>query len=424
MADKIVGPNQGVAMSDGNGGTEGTSGNQQQGGGNSTPGAVTGTSGTSGTSGPGASTSSTSSGTSGTSDCPDCELVEGAVQAYLALSGLTLTYEALVELYVENKLGFGVDGKTLKKKYKEDNPDADPDQVDLLVDQQMQACIDSFNEDGSNAKIELQKKYDDLKSSMAEAKKSMGSLFKEAAKTVAEAAMPTTIGLGAPNPLSIALKLYNGVTKLKRILDAVFGATALFMTTAKALGLDGTDGYKDVMSAIASPLRDVQNLISKKESDADYQENLAMEDYLQNAKENWEWGANNNVSYEDVEDWGKTGFGLRTGSIKINLWPMEPNDRADVQEIYNIYLRDQEKNGASSSRRALIFKIEAILKYNDYLGWAKNQFKEYYQKLIEESNANNSTTDPGNTGGTGGTFDTTWNSNTYGLGGLDKKGTK
>ena len=62
----------------------------------------------------GTSVNSTTSGTSGTSgNTPDstkkpsdAELVESVVTKYLADSGFALTYELLVPIYVDNKLGF------------------------------------------------------------------------------------------------------------------------------------------------------------------------------------------------------------------------------------------------------------------------------------------------------------------------------
>jgi len=245
--------------------------------------------------------------------------------------------------------------------------------------------------------------------------------------------MPTTIGLGAPNPLSIALKLYIGVTKIKRILDRIFGSLAIFIATAKALGLDGTPGYNDIMDSIANPLGIIQNLISKQEEDASYQEDLALQDYLQTAKENWPYGKSNNIDYKTVEEWGRDGIWTDKGTVTISIWPIQdPKDRQKLASYLGDFYTAKSINGGTAYD-SRIQKFEAIIKYNDYLGWASKEFKSYYEKLAESNENNNTTyssssgtatsttTDPGNTGGS---VDTTWKSNTYGLSGLSKKATK
>jgi hypothetical protein len=352
----------------------------------------------------GASVNSTTSGTSGTSGntpdstegMSDAELVESVVTKYLAASGFALTYELLVPIYVDNKLGFA----ELKKQYKKDNPDVDPAEVDKAVDEERQSAIDEFNNDDSTAKDELKKKYDDFKISLATIKKDLSSIVKEFGKTVGEAFMPTTIGLGAPNPLSITLKLYNGLTKIKKILDRVFAALSVFMASAKALGLDDTEGYNSIISGIAAPLRVIQNLIAKQESDASYQEDLALQDYLQTAKENWPAGQSLGIDYETVEGYGKDGISYSGGgenkTLTISMWPIEdPKDRQQLVGLIGNYKKyNTQLPSGVGIYDGLIFKMEAMLTYNDYLGWASKEFKKYYKQLADTNENNNSTDTP------------------------------
>ena len=64
-----------------------------------------------------------------------------------------------------------------------------------------------------------------------------------------------------------------------------------------------------------------------------------------------------------------------------------------------------------------------MLKYNDYLGWVTKQFKKESKQIIEASNENNTNT-TSDANSSGGSVDNSWKSNTYGLSGLDKEGTK
>ena len=344
----------------GGGGGFGTSGQ-------STIGTTTSTSGTAGT-----------SGSSAIGTMTDAELVQSVVTKYLALSAIGLTYEQLVPLYVDNKLGFA----KLKEDYKKANPDMDPKEIDNAVDEERQAAVDEFNKDGSASKDELKAKFNEFESSVAKVKKDLGSIAAEFSKTIGEAFMPTTIGLGAPNPLSITLKLFNGITKIKKILDSVFAALSVFMISAKALGLDDTDAYNSIMTAVATPLRVIQGLISKQESDPSYQEDVALATYLEEAKKNWPYGQVNDIDYQTVEGWGRDGVDFASKTIKISIWPIEdPKDRQKIVDQLNVY-KQYNVSGMYDTR---ITKLEAIIKYSDYLGWASTEFKKNYDTIKESS---------------------------------------
>ena len=402
MADeKVIGGGVGGLNTGDSGINDGTAG---VGGGGATGGGTAGQT-TSGT-------SSSTSGTSGSSaigTMTDAELVQSVVTKYLALSAIGLTYEQLVPLYVDNKLGFA----KLKQEYKKANPDMDPKEVDAAVDEERQAAIDEFNKDGSASKDELKAQFNEFESSVAKVKKDLGSIAAEFSKTIGEALMPTTIGLGAPNPLSITLKLFNGITKIKKILDSVFAALSVFMISAKALGLDDTDGYNEIMTAVATPLRVIQGLISKQESDPSYQEDVALATYLEEAKKNWPYGQSNNIDYTIVEGWGRDGVDFASKTIKISIWPIEdPKDRQKIVDQLNVYKK------SPTDRGAIIFKMEAIIKYSDYLGWLTKEFRKNYKTLADSNQNNNTTsTSSSNSSGGAGAFQ---RSNTYGIDGLDK----
>ena len=340
----------------------------------------------------GQTTSGTTTSTSGTSGSSavgtmteEAQLVQSVVTKYLALSAIGITYKDLVPIYVDNKLGFA----KLKEEYKRDNPDMDPKEIDAAVDEERQATIDEFNKDGSASKDELEAKFNEFESSVAKVRKDLGSIAAEFSKTIGEAFMPTTIGLGAPNPLSITLKLFNGITKIKKILDSIFAALSVFMLSAKALGLDGTDGYNEIMAAVATPLGVIQGLISKQESDPSYQEDIALATYLEEARKNWPYGQANDIDYITVEGWGRDGVDFASTTIKISIWPIEePKDRKKILDQLNVY-KQYNTNNVYDTR---ITKLEAIIKYSDYIGWLAKEFRKNY-KTLADSNQNNNSTD-------------------------------
>ena len=388
MADeKVIGGGVGGLNTGDSGINDGSSGTGGGGGTNSTQ-SSTNTPGTSGTTG----TSSTA-GSSAIGTMSDAELVQSVVTKYLALSSIGLTYELLVPIYVDNKLGFA----KLKEDYKKANPDMDPADIDAAVDEERKAAIKEFDpEEGTTAsKDELEAKFNEFESSVAKIKKDMGSIAAEFAKTIGEALMPTTIGLGAPNPLSITLKLYNGITKIKKILDSVFAALSVFMLSAKALGLDDTDGYNEIMTAVATPLRVIQGLISKQESDPKYKEDVALATYLEEAKKNWPYGQAYDIDYKTVEDWGRSGIlysgGGTNQNLVINIWPIE--DPKDRQKLVGL-ISSHTKYNTGGIYDAKILKMEVILKYSDYLGWVSKEFKKNYNTLADSNENNNSTDTP------------------------------
>lgn len=389
-----------------------------------------------GTAGP---TTNSTSGTSGASNSvilntsqddsdetsfeQDQELVDFVVSRYLAAAELSLKYEELVDLYVENKLGFN---DAFRKQYKKDNPDIDPDEIDKALDEELNAIKKAFTTEGSPARDELKKKYDDFKSSLATFKKDLNSIVKEFSKTIAEAFMPTSLGPVAPNPMSIGLKLFNGLTKLKKILDRSFKALAIFIETSKALGLDGSPFYVSVITNVANLIRPIEALISKQESSDSFKENMALSDYLETVKPNWPLTKTTGVSYEQVENWGKEGVVVSDGSIIINSWPMPVEYRKKVDDWLKQW-------SGSVTYADEMQKIDLILKYNDYIGWEINKFRTQIYPLMQDSektqevvaNSSNGGSTSGSANSSGGSVDANFKgTGTYGLQGLSKKGSK
>lgn len=216
------------------------------------------------------------------------EIVQGFITNYLGATLAVFTFNKVVEIYVNQKLGFA----KLKEEYKKNNPDADPDKVDAAVEEETAAAVAEFTEEGTASNEELKKKYDDFKIAATDALKNVQQLSKEFIKSSTEAVMPNVVGPVAPNPFSVALKIYNAISRFKRLLDRVIISMQIFMTAAKALGINETDEYDEFMALVAGPIKAVNDLISKKEADS--AATLELEEAMATAKKEYK-----QISYDD-----------------------------------------------------------------------------------------------------------------------------
>lgn len=386
MADKIVGPNQGVPMGDGNGGQQSSSGQQTQGGGQTTGQT-------------GGQTGGTSSPSAGTGVDPfeqNLALVKQVVDGYLAAGAIAYGINEVIELYVDNKLGF----KNLKAKYLKDNPDLTDEekkQVEDAIAQERAKAVEHLTEGAG--KDAFQKKFDDFKLASAEAFNNLKDLLSEMVKGFGESAMPNVIGPVAPNPFSIALKVYNTLSRIKKTLDRAFIALKVFMTTAEALGLDQApppNPYRAFINQIGNKLKPIQDKINAKENDPSYKQQLELGEALQSYKDNWKGGIRadgQTFTALEVEDLA------REDDFKIYTFPADEDSRKKLRNYADYKQSNQEK----ITRK---LNAELILKYDDYLKWAYNQ-------LTEANEAFTATQDepsmggkaPGNTGGGAGYAD-------------------
>jgi len=130
-------------------------------------------------------------------------------------------YETIVEIYTNEVVGFKSIMVELTDKYKEKYGDAWPEkevEIKELIAAEKKKTIDYYMNEGRQF-------LEGLHKTLIEAFKKLLKTIKEVAtdviKKVTEALMPTTIGIGAPNPLSIILKLFIAITEIKRQLDVV-----------------------------------------------------------------------------------------------------------------------------------------------------------------------------------------------------------
>ena len=382
MADEKVLNENGVPMSDGLGGTESsTDTNTGQGGGSTATTVNTSDNDTVG----GTTTTESGSNSSGSTDNENVKIVKDAIDTYLGASAIAtvLNQIDIVEIYVDYKLGFA----KLKEEYKKKNPDVDPDKVDEAVDEERASAVKEFKKEGSPTKADLQKKYDDLRLSASEAQKNISNILQEFLKTTTEAAMPNVVGPIAPNPFSISLKLYNGLSKLKKILDRVTISMKVLMTAVESLGLDQlpadhqfSKAYNSLLGIIAGPLKTIQSNIAK--SEADNAEDMFVGEAINKFKENY-W----------VDNFDDSG--------RINGKAIEEFTRDD-QDIYEWPLNKSSRNKLFRRRTKLstlnkalsreFFRITKAIEYNTALNSAIIEAKQSYLEFKKTNVSNNSTT--------------------------------
>lgn len=382
MADEIVLDENGVPMSDGLGGTESsTDTNTGQGNGASSTTVSTTNSDTAG----GTTTTESGSNSSDSTDNENAEIVKGAINTYLGASAIAEVLKKIdiVEIYVDYKLGFA----KLKEEYKKENPDVDPDKVDEAVDEERAFAVKEFKKEGSPTKADLQKKYDDLRLSASEAQKNIGNILQEFLKITTEAAMPNVVGPVAPNPFSISLKLYNGLSKIKKTLDRVAISMKVLMTAVEALGLDQLPAdhrfsiaYNTLLGLVAGPLKTIQSNIAK--SEADNAEDVFIGDAVNKFKENYwvdNFDSSGRINGKAIEEF--------TGEDQdIYEWPLNKSSRN------KLFRRRTKLAALNKSLSREFFRITKAIEYNTALNSAITEAKQSYIEFNKTNASNNSTT--------------------------------
>lgn len=302
------------------------------------------------------------------------EIVQGFIDDYLKLSFAAFTFEKVVEIYVDQKLGFA----KLKEEYKEANPDVDPNEIDAAVDEERKNAIQQFNDADSSARDELKKKYDDFKVAAVDAKKNVTQLSKEFTKGATEAVMPNVVGPVAPNPFSVALKVYTLISNFKRLLDRVIISMQIFMTAAKALGINETEEYDQFMAIVATPIKAVNDLISKKEADS--AEVLALEEAISKAKKEYK-----TPSFDGSYDLdGAAVEKAIADEFELYIWPLKTLQRKKLTDAIAFNKRSDRRN----------FRGRMGLAYDD---WYRQTLKQ-----LEDSSSNTGNVSTGSTGGSSG----------------------
>lgn len=327
--------------------------------------------------GGGSNSGSNSSGGSGSSNdtviSDNAQYLSDKIDSYLELSFKAYTFEKVVELYIDNKLGF----KKLEKEYTDANPEEDKAEVKQAVEEAREEAIKDFTEGAS--KDELKAKYDNFKINAANIRKNAGNIVKDFTKDFTEAAMPTSLGPVSPNPYSILLKLYNAIVRIKRHFDFIIVSMRLFMTAAESLGLDKTDEYKRLINVVAVPLKNLEAAISRKEKDNEAE--MAMAEMFEEAKK----------KYVALTMTGDKQNGLDVERViaeefQLYEWPLGIWQKKKISDaiLFN-------KNG--TLRR---FRAELAVAYDGWYRATKDQIEEAYQNSLESGSNDSDDTSNGN----------------------------
>ena len=224
MPDQIVGGNNGVPMSNGNGGTQETGGAQTQGGGSNTG---TNTSGAGG------------SGTSGNivlTPTPvdwavKIDETNKALDLILTQPGFVITLDAFIGLFIAAKYGKIFDNLNVSEDVKKE-------ELDKLK-----------NYYKNEGKAGIEKEYNKLKSAYNDSIKTFKEVAPQVVSTIADAFMPPSL-TAIPNVGSKMLQL--GI-RIKAILSAIHLALSVskkYLELAQEFGLQELDTTKALVNAL------------------------------------------------------------------------------------------------------------------------------------------------------------------------------
>jgi len=237
MPEQIVGGNNGVPMSDGNGGTVDQGGAQTQGGGSA---AI-----------PGSSTSGTSGTTATIAPLVDWQAevarANEALDLVLTQPGFFLTFNQFVAIFITAKYGRMFDGMGLDEKTKQE-------ELDKLKEY--------YNTHGKQA---MKKEYAKLKEAYSDAIKGFKEIVPQISSTIIDVFMPPTF-TGVPN---VGSKLLQVGIRILNILVAIQYALRLakkYLDLAEEFGLQELETTKVLVRALdpmVKQLEFVQSQIDK-----------------------------------------------------------------------------------------------------------------------------------------------------------------
>lgn len=368
MAEQKDTINGGVPMSNGIGGTVPPNSPSPSGGGGANS-ANTNTNSGNSAGNTGSSSSSSAPGTNnsgGTNQETNVEYLKGAIDSYLGVSALAFTFGSIVDIYINNKLKFDelgqeyLDKATLTEEEKKEVKDN--------IKKEKEALKEYFT--NGPGKEELKKKFDELKATSFELKKTVSAVPKEFAKMIAEAAMPNVIGPVGPNPFSGVLKVYNGLARIKKVIDSIFISLQAFINVAESLGVAQTQPFEQFMGVIAAPMRGLEGLSSKvKKKEESLSADLELQGKIDEAKKGWSYVHDNGktMNAKQVEELA------RDNRFKMYVFPLTSGNRKNLDKaIEKIY-------SPNVVNRIKAQDAKIIKKYDDWTNWMLAELKKSQQ---------------------------------------------
>jgi hypothetical protein len=180
----------------------------------------------------------------------DIELLNSTIKTYLNAPSMVPDYEDIIDPYMDNAMGFK-QVEADAEKMAEDNPDIDKEQVKKLIADEKAKYKEQMK--GGAVEKEIQKKLDELKGHFAEVKQSSTDVGKEVAKATTDAAIPTMITPGAPNPMHSAIVLIIMSLSVKKAIDSCLRSSSKAINIIDELGLSQTPMAAN-LAALMAPL--------------------------------------------------------------------------------------------------------------------------------------------------------------------------
>lgn len=372
MAEQKNTVNKGVPMSNGIGGTVlSTESSSGSGGGgfNTNTGQTQTASSSSPTTAPG------TNNPGGSESQSNVEYLKGAIDNYLGASALAFTFGSIVDVYINNKLKFD----ELEKKYLDDVTVTEEEKATIKENfkKEKEALKEYFT--NGPGKEELKKKFDELKATGFELKKTVTEVPKEFSKMIAEAAMPNVIGPVGPNPFSGVLKVYNGIARIKKVIDSIFISLQAFITVAESLGVSETQPFEQFMGVIAAPIRGLEGVLGNiKKKEAEHSQDLELQGKIDKSKEGWSYqhDSGKTMTANEVEELA------RGDEFKMFVFPLTEDNRKDLRKFIK-----KGDNSSSSFKRRRGQDAEAILKYDDWTRWMLNELKKSQKAATQNDSA-------------------------------------
>ena len=180
-----------------------------------------------------------------------------------AMTGAFPSEEMVIVLFVAVVAGFEQLEKEAEKIAETEG--ISKEEVKKTIKEQKDAFIKSMKGAGKQF---IKSKRDELKAMVAQMKSEATEIPKSIIKAVADAAMPTMIAPGAPNPASSALRLYLSLMVVKRLVLSVLMLTSKILNLILELGL-GSTPFAGMVTAVVKPIMDLKKKLDDELSKAD-----------------------------------------------------------------------------------------------------------------------------------------------------------
>jgi hypothetical protein len=191
------------------------------------------------------------------------KLIESVDKTIEALSLPIPGADVIIGLFVGIVAGFDEIEKKARELAEEFQlPEED---IKTMIKKQKDAYIEQMKTAG---KAFIDAKRAELVAMLSQLKAEVTEIPKSLAKAIADAAMPTMISPGAPNPASSALRLYLSLVAIKAAILMVLVLTSRILHLVKDLGLGGLSGVATI-KALIEPILALKKEIEDKLDAAD-----------------------------------------------------------------------------------------------------------------------------------------------------------